>query len=169
MTITLRTDLRALDAPAPLAQWAALWGATSAPFAPAWEGLAGPPGDANGDTYPTRPGDRSHPAAPSTVDVEASRPVVILAAPAVMAAMGDRPSELVTRWFAPGAIAAPVARGVDGREHTGVRSPRHTAPGGASVLGATRPESTAGEAGAGALVLYQDGGAWRPAIVGGAA
>lgn len=100
---TLRTDLRDPAAPAPRAQWSILWGADGAPNAGAWEGLAGPPGVAAGDSYPTRPGDRSHPAAPPVVDLDGSAPVIALASPDVMRAELARGlSSLVRRWFEPG-------------------------------------------------------------------
>ena len=109
MTVTLTTELRDPNAPASRAQWAQLWRSDGTPVAEAWEGLAGPPGPADGDTYPTRPGDHSHPATPATVEVDAGAEVVLLATPAIMAAIGAHPSELVTRWFAPGTITTPFA------------------------------------------------------------
>lgn len=99
----------------------------------------------------------------------------MLAAPAIMAAelaRGAGPSELVTRWFAPGTIAAAPAVDLAGRAQRRTFAVKHTTPDGAtppSILGAHRPLTTAGAAGVGALVLYRSGGAWRPGIVAGAA
>lgn len=172
MTITLRTDLRSPAAPAALAQFHTLWRADGAAHAPAWEGLAGPSGAAAGDQWPTRTGDRAHPAAPATAAVDDAAEVVAIASPAVMAAELARaagPSELVTRWFAPGTIAAAPAVDLAGRAQRRTFAVKHTAPGGASILGAHRPLTTAGAAGVGALVLWRDGGAWRPGIVAGVA
>lgn len=93
---TLRTDLRDPNAPAPLARWHQLWRGDGAPNAGAWEGLAGPPGVAAGDSYPTRPGDRAHPAPPPTVDVPPTAEAVYLFTP--------RPADSrVAELFAPGA------------------------------------------------------------------
>jgi hypothetical protein len=152
----LQTDLRDPGAPLPLQRWQQLWAGDGSPNVSAWEGLEGPPGNANGDTYPTRPGDRTHPATTAAVEVDDSSEVLVLVSPAVMAS-DARASELATRWFEPGTITA-------GRHPGGIYTPRHAAIGGARVTGATRPATTAAAA-LGALVLYRDGAAWRPAVV----
>lgn len=163
MTVTLTTSNANASTPAALRQWLTLWWGDGSANAGQWAGLVGPPGAAAGDTWPTRPGDRSHPTAPSTATVEDTRAVVVLASAATVASLDRYTDEFITRWFAPGTIAAPLARRVDGRP-TVNRAPRHTGADG-SVTWMTRPESTAGAAGVGALVLYLDGASWRPAFV----
>lgn len=163
MTVTLTTSNANASTPAALRQWLTLWWGGGSANAGQWAGLVGPAGAAAGDTWPTRPGDRSHPTAPSTTTVEDTRAVVVLASAATVASLDRYNDESIARWFAPGTIAAPLARRVDGRP-TVNRAPRHTGADG-SVTGMTRPESTAGAAGVGALVLYQDGASWRPAFV----
>lgn len=167
MTVTLATST--VDPPAALGRplWLGLWNGDGTPVTAQWSDLVGPPGNANGDTYPTSPGARSHPA-PLVVSVEDSREVVVLRTAAMLVGADALRDGFVTRWFAPGTINVAAAQRPDGTTRSGSLSATHTTLPGvspSSVAGCTRVASTASAAGVGALVLYRDGASWRPAIV----
>lgn len=148
MTLTL--ELRAPTDPVTRARWCELWHGDGTPNAPAWEGLAGPPGAADGDSWPTRQGDRAHPAPPSTATVAADAMVQYLLTP--------RPSSdaRVAALFAPGAVL-----------EAGERDAHITPAGGARRRIHGRP-ARAGDVPTGAWVLWRSapGAPWRPAKVG---